>query len=197
MNTRTLAALGLFGAPFLLLDSMNNGLNPFQSSPVSGLLNLVYISAWICSLFALKRLGAFGAGRFGNILFGVQIVFLSLANCWNIYEFISPQAGTTLYTILDLFWPLSNLCMLVSGITIAVKGVLKGWRRYAPLLVGCWLPFGLLLWGLFSRTPTVLLLINLYSALAWSFMAVATLTHRSGTEEKKAAQVFSLGEPAF
>lgn len=197
MNNRTLGTLGLLGAPFLLVDSMNNGLNPFQSSSVSGWLNLVYITAWMCSMVALKQMGAFGEGRFGKILFGVQISFLALANGWNVYEIIAPRAGTTLYTILDLFWPLSNVCMLVSGITILANRTLTGWQRYTPFLVGLWLPFVILLWVLFSRTQEVLLVGNLYSAVTWALMAVAIITHHTNTEERKQAPVFSLGEPAF
>jgi hypothetical protein len=197
MNNRTLGTLGLLGAPFLLVDSMNNGLNPFQSSSVSGWLNLVYITAWICSMVALKQLGAFGEGRFGKILFGVQISFLALANGWNVYEIIVPRAGTTLYIILDLFWPLSNVCMLVSGIAILANRGLTGWQRYTPLLVGLWLPFVLLLWALFSRTQEVLLVGNLYSAVTWSLMAVAILSQPEVTGESEQELQFSQREPAF
>ncbi|RYZ54152.1 MAG: hypothetical protein EOO14_14600 [Chitinophagaceae bacterium] len=197
MNTRTLATIGLLGAPFLLIDSMRNGLDPFQSNSVSGLLNLVYITAWMCSMAALKQVGAFGEGRFGKILFVVQMGFLALANCWNLYECIEPRAGTTLYTILDLFWPLSNLCMLVSGITIYAKKVLTGWQRYMPLLVGLWLPFAVVLWALFSRTQEVLLVGNLYSAIAWSLMAVAANTLAESSGETERAPQFSLQKPAF
>lgn len=197
MNTRTLASIGLFGAPFLLLDSMNNGLDPFQSSSVSGLLNLVYITAWMSSMVALKKMGAFGESRFGKILFVVQISFLALANGWNIYEIIAPRAGTTLYTILDLFWPLSNLCMLVSGITILVNRTLTGWQRYTPFLVGLWLPFVLLLWALFSRTQEVLLVGNLYSAVTWSLMAVAIQSQPEGWGKHEQKRQFFAQEPAF
>lgn len=148
-------------------------------------------------MVALKQMGAFGEGRFGKILFGVQISFLALANGWNVYEIIAPRAGTILYTILDLFWPLSNVCMLVSGITILANRTLTGWQRYTPFLVGLWLPFVILLWVLFSRTQEVLLVGNLYSAVTWALMAVAIITHHTNTEERKQAPVFSLGEPAF
>ena len=185
------------GAPFLLVDSMNNGLNPFQTSSISGLLNLVYITAWMCSMLALRRMGAFGEGRFGRLLFGVQMLFLTLANCWNVYEFIAPHAGTTLYNILDLFWPLSNLCMLVTGIAIMANRTLAGWQRYMPLLAGLWLPFGLVFWALFSRTPEIILIVNVYSAVSWSLMAVAIITPLDGTEDNKPQAQFSWRKPAF
>lgn len=109
MSNRTLGILGLIGAPFLLIDTVNNGLNPYQSSSISGLFNFVYMAGWMCSLVALKRRGAFGEGRFGNVLFIVQMSFLTLGNSWSLYEWIQPQANTTLFYFLDAFWPISNL----------------------------------------------------------------------------------------
>jgi hypothetical protein len=177
MNTRTLGILGLIGAPFLLIDTANNGFALDQSSGISGLLNFLYTTGWMCSVIALKR--------FGKIVFWVQISCLVLADCWNIYEWMQPRAETTLYFILDAFWPIGNLCMLVSGITIAAQGVLKGWRRYVPLAVGLWLPIGLVLWAIFSRTPGMLLFSGIYSTLTWSLMAIGIITSAGKTGEDK------------
>jgi hypothetical protein len=118
-------------------------------------------------------MGALGDRGFGKIIFILQMLFLSLANVWNLYEWIQPGAGTTLYYLLDTFWPVSNLCMFVTGITIAIKGHLKGWRRFMPLVVGCWLPIGLIAWAIFSRTPGMFLCIGIYSTLAWSLMGLS------------------------
>jgi hypothetical protein len=188
MNHRTLGILALIGAPFLLVDTLNNGLTINHTTPISGFLNLLYITGWMCSIVALRRMGAFGEGQFGKILFVVQLIFLSLANCWNLYEWIQPGAGTRLYFFLDTFWPLSNLCMLVTGITIAVKGVLKGWRRYVPLAVGCWLPLGAILWAIFTRNAGMLLTCGIYSALAWSLLAISIITApgSNGGEQRSA-----------
>ncbi|HEU4902893.1 MAG TPA: hypothetical protein VFT06_08875 [Flavisolibacter sp.] len=190
MNNRTLGILGLIGAPFLLIDTANNGFTLNQSSGISGLLNFLYTTGWMCSLIALNRMGAFGEKRFGKILFWVQMACLLLADCWNIYEWIQPRAETTLYFILDAFWPIGNLCMLVSGITIAAQGVLKGWRRYVPLAVGLWLPLGLVLWAIFSRTPGMLLIAGIYSALAWSLMAIGIITgaDKAGEQQQPSSQ---------
>lgn len=194
MNNRTLGILGLIGAPFLLIDTANNGFTLNQSSGISGLLNFLYTTGWMCSIFALNRMGAFGNKRFGKILFWVQMSCLLLADCWNIYEWIQPLAGTRLYFILDAFWPIGNLCMLVSGITIAVQGVLKGWRRYVPLAVGLWLPLGLVLWAIFSRTPGMLLVTGIYSCVTWSLMAIGIITGAGKAGDQQ--QPSSRKEPA-
>lgn len=195
MNTKTLGILGLIGAPFLLIDSWNNGFHLNAGSHLSGMFNFLYITGWMCSMLALKKIGALGEGRFGKLLFVVQMSFLTLANCWNIYEWVQPGAGTRLYFILDTFWPLSNLCMFVTGITIAIKAQLQGWRRFMPLLVGCWLPIGLILWAIFSRTPTVLLILNVYSVVMWSLMAISIVTLRNQTGDDNRRH--SLKQPRF
>lgn len=186
MNQRILGICGLAGAPFLLIDTINNGFDPYQTTSLSGFFCLLYISGWICSLVALKRMDVFETSRFSRILFVVQLVFLALANCWNIYEWIQPHANTRLYFLLDMFWPISNLCMLATGITIAVQGVLKGWRRYVPLAVGLWAPLGIVLWLLFGRPPAMLLTVGIYSALAWSLLAISILTNKAGTNRYSA-----------
>jgi len=176
MNNRTLGILGLIGAPFLFIDTMNNGFSINRTSAYSGFYNLLYITGWMCSIIALYRMGAFGRGRIGKFIFLVQMLFLTLANGWNIYEWIEPNAGTKLYFFLDVFWPISNFFMLVTGITIARIGALQSWRRYIPLAVGCWLPLGILLWTLFTRTPGVLLTLSVYSMVAWMLMALSIVT---------------------
>jgi hypothetical protein len=180
MNHKILGVLGLIGAPFLLLDSINGGFTVNHSSSLSGFLNFVYITGWMCSMLALKRMGAMGEKKFGKTIFVVQMCLLTLANCWNIYEWAQPYAGTRLYFFLDAFWPLSNACMLITGITIAVAGVLSGWHRYVPLVVGCWLPVGMVLWAIFSRTGGMLVAVNIYSAFAWSLMAFVIITSQAG-----------------
>jgi hypothetical protein len=130
-------------------------------------------------------LGALGKGRFGTILFTLQIIFLSLAQLWNLYELLQPGAGTRLYYLLDMFWPVSNLCMFVTGLTIAIKGYVKGWKRYMPLAAGFWLPLGVMNWAIFSRTAGMLLFTNIYSAVTWALMglAVVLLAREAGPGE--------------
>ena len=181
MSNRTLGIFGLIGAPFLFIDTMNNNFSVNQTNDYSGFYNLLYITGWMSSMIALNRMGAFGRSKFGKFIFLVQMLFLTLANGWNIYECIQPQAGTALYFFLDAFWPISNVFMLITGITIVYLGGLPGWRRYVPLAVGSWLPLGILLWTLFTRTPSVLLTLNIYSMLAWLLMAFSIVTFPAET----------------
>jgi hypothetical protein len=96
--------------------------------------------------------------------------FLALANGFNIYELVQPTAQTLLFRVLDIFWPLSNVFMLFTGVAVATSGWLAGAKKFVPLIVGLWLPFSSVLVLLFSRNASVLLAINLYSLLAWTWM---------------------------
>jgi hypothetical protein len=181
MNVRILGILALMGAPFLFIDTMHNNFSITHTSPYSGFFNLLYITGWMCSITALNKIGALGKGVIAKLVFSIQMFLLVMANAWNVYEWIQPNAGTGLYFFLDVFWPISNFFMLVTGITIACVGTLHGWRRFIPLIVGCWLPLGILLWVLFTRTPGVLLTLSVYSAVCWSLMALSIITSPTDT----------------
>jgi hypothetical protein len=181
--------MGIIGAPFLFIDSLNNGFSINHTTAYSGFFNFAYITGWMCSIIALYRMGSFGKGRLGKLIFFAQMTFLTLANCWNIYEWIKPNAGTWLYFFLDPFWPISNFFMLITGITIIRLGDLNGWRRYVPLIVGGWLPLGIVLWVIFTRTPGVLLTLSAYSLIAWSLMAISIITFPGNTINNTDSQV--------
>jgi hypothetical protein len=185
MNNRILGSIGMAGAPFLLIDTVSSGFFVNSHSSLSGLYNLIYITAWFCSIVGLWRAGAFGYSKGGRWMYFIQLFFLGMANAWNTYEVIQPGAGTPLYYILDACWPLSNISMLATGITILLARRLPGWKRFVPLLVGLWLPFGLLLWAMFSRTPAVLLSVNIYSAVVW-FLLGLTVFHSPDKSVKEA-----------
>jgi hypothetical protein len=47
MSNKTLGFIALAGAPFLLIDTLNNGFNPYVHSSLSGFFNL-FISLHGC-----------------------------------------------------------------------------------------------------------------------------------------------------
>src|SRR5688572_11016539 len=102
MHNRKLGMIGIACAPFLFFDTLYSGFTISQPSQVSGVLNLIYMIGWVCSLIALKRMGAFGEHKAGRVIFTIQMTFLGLANGWNIYEIIRPGHGTVFYFILDV-----------------------------------------------------------------------------------------------
>lgn len=193
MNNRILGSIGMAGAPFLLIDTVSNGYFVYSHSSLSGLYNLIYITAWICSIVGLWRSGAFGNSKGGRWLYFIQLFFLCMANAWNTYEIVQPGAGTPLYFVLDACWPLSNICMLATGITLLLARRLPGWKRFMPLLVGLWLPFGFLLWAMFSRTPAVLLAVNIYSAATWFLLGLAVFLSPDKSPKETTGYALSFG----
>jgi hypothetical protein len=188
MNNKTLGTLALIGAPFLALGGcLEEFYKPLNDSRFTGIWGVIYISAWMCSMIALRRMQATGKSRFGRIQLIVILCTLVLANLSNLYQILFPGEKTQLFWALDIFWPFSNLIMLVVGITVAVTGGLPGWRRYVPLAVGLWLPLALLSLQWFGRIPSVLVAGSLYSAVAWTLLALCVLTARQSKPAVPAA----------
>lgn len=173
MSQRTLGILGMIGAPFLFLTFIPGLLvtEVEQNSSMRGLFELIYMLGWMASIRGLSTLQATGTNKWGRWVLIIQLAFLSLANIWNIWNIFQPNADTVLYRILDFTWPASNVWMLVVGITIAIVNRLKGWHRWAPFLVGLWLPIGLLSIGVLGRGNASLYVAGFYSAVTWFLLA--------------------------
>ncbi|GAA4453353.1 hypothetical protein GCM10023189_18250 [Nibrella saemangeumensis] len=176
MNNRVLGLLALIGAPTLGICSYLESVYPqLKNTWFYGVWGIVYMSAWICSLLVMQRLQATGSSRFGKAILKIAIGSLILANFSNVYAGLFPGDRPLLFIILDAFWPISNLLMLVIGITVIVKKGLSGWRRYVPLFVGLWLPTMLVLMITLGRVGTVGTISSFYSAIAWSLLAISVL----------------------
>lgn len=175
MNNRTLGTLALVGAPFLLIGmTAEEHVKSLSNTWFAGAWGLVYITAWLGSVVALRRMEATGTSRFGKALPWVLTGTLLLANASNVYQIITPDKSPVFWA-LDAFWPISNLVMLAVGITAAVVGRLRGWQRYVPLAVGLWFPLAMLILTLLGRTPLAFWIGGAYSAVAWSLLALVVL----------------------
>jgi len=160
----------------LFAQSALSGFGEFARSRPNAVLGLLFLIGWAASLVALRRARATGRGAAGAALFVAQAAGLTLAAMQQIQDFLYPGAPpqTTFYAVCDAAWPLSVLAMIVTGIFAAVAHVMKGWRRWTPLLCGLALPV------LFS-TMAVLgqqraaLVFGLYAWAAWALMAAALL----------------------
>ncbi|WP_324677616.1 hypothetical protein [Hymenobacter sp. GOD-10R] len=179
-SNKTLGTVGMLGAPFLALAMLwgalwgNHWLNP---SYLDGVLCLVYISAWMCSLLGLAQLRATGPDRIGRGVLYIMFSTLILANFWNMYHAFHPNAWTLLYRALNMFWPISNLMMLLVGICVLRAEELIGWRRYVPLLVGLWLPSITLVYGCLGSNAGAMLFDACYSTSAWMILGYAVRTN--------------------
>lgn len=180
MNLKTLGLLAMAGAPFLLLSTW---LQPFFSfmheRQFYGAWSIIYVTAWMCSIRGLQLLQATGTNRWGKAILWIQLTALLLDNLSNLYQLLTPGADTSLFFVLDAFWPVSNALMLVTGITVVAAGRLRGFSRYTPLLAGLWLPLLVVCMNLFGRTETTGMVTGIYSAIAWSLLAATILRHKN------------------
>ncbi len=196
MNNKTLGTLALVGAPFLGLGMTIEQLyKPLHDSWFTGAWGLLYISAWLCSIAALRRQEATGRSRFGKGILRVITGTLVLANVSNVYQLLLPGEKTAAFYALDAFWPVSNLVMVAVGIAVIAARGLPGWRRYVPLAAGLWFPFTvfcmLLLGSWEAATPAS----SLYTAVAWTVLAVVVLTTPTPQPAEAGVSVTRFGNP--
>lgn len=176
MNNKLIGLIALACSPFLAIDlSLHGGFDNYHPTSIGGVFNFIYMTGWLLTVLALREMHT-GAKRTVKTIFIIQIVFLSLAECSNIWLIAEPGSGNNLYAILDLFWPISNGFMLITGLTILISGQITGWQRFIPLFAGLWLPVSITLWSSLGKTPLTVTLVSIYSAIAWSALALAVYT---------------------
>lgn len=178
MSNKLLGILALIGSPWLSIGTYLEQKFPHLSdSWFTGVWGILFISGWMCSVAALKRLGATGSGTFGKVILLILLISLSIANVSNIIQIFVERDKPPYFIFFDIFWPLSNLIMLVVGIKVITAKVLRGWKLYIPLATGLWFPLAML----FSFTNISILSFffgGIYPALAWALLAIVIITTR-------------------
>lgn len=142
---RLLGTVGIIAAPMMLLVGLYYyfwQISNVKSTPMVGLLGIIYIAGWMCSAAGMRWLGVTGTGTLSTVAFVVQMIGLALAGAFSLQEMFrfGFLEGSSFSTITDAAWPLSHLFMLVIGGLVVNAGVWKGWRRAAPFVCGLALP---------------------------------------------------------
>jgi hypothetical protein len=122
LSTPALALVAMAASPFFFFELLVNKSN----TSLSGVCDLIYMTGWMCTIISLLRMNATGFNNKNKIILYVQLGTLTVAQIWNVWTIADPQNGNPLYFILDFFWPISNITLLIVGIVIAVKSVLHG-----------------------------------------------------------------------
>jgi hypothetical protein len=149
----------------------------YNFTSLGGFLNLIYMTGWLLALIFLYRLH-FNCSKKVKTVFAIQFFFILLAELWNIWACIDPKSDHVVFRTLDLFWPISNTFMLVTGLTILLTKKVEGWQRYIPLIVGLWLPTGVISILVFGKTNLTATIVSIYSAIAWSLLGLSVYTNR-------------------
>jgi hypothetical protein len=192
MNNRLLGTLALLGAPSLLIGHTLESIYPsLTGTSFYGVYGFIYISGWMCSIELLRRNLATGKSLFGRFIIRLILGTLLLANSSNVYAIVAPKNQSTVMMVLDSFWPISNLVMLILGITVLVTKGLFGWKKFVPLLAGLWFPFAMASRALLSGIHLPFDLVFTYSALAWTLLAAVAITY------KKAGKQETIRQPQF
>ncbi|MDQ4140236.1 MAG: hypothetical protein M3142_06895 [Bacteroidota bacterium] len=89
MKNKTLGILALMGAPALLIGMhLEQTYKYLSDSWFTGVWGIIYISAWMASIIALRRIEATGKSRFGRIILRVITATLILADISNVYSLL-------------------------------------------------------------------------------------------------------------
>src|SRR5688500_8755504 len=175
ISNRSLGILALIGSPWLFIGmSLEQRIPRLSDSWFTGLWGLLFISGWICSVIALRRLKATGNSSFGKILLIVLLVTLSIANVSNVIQLIVEKDKPSYFMILDICWPLSNVIMFITGIMVIIANGLPAWKRWIPLATGLWFPLAML--SFLIDNKIVSLLVGVYSVVAWALLAIVIIT---------------------
>jgi hypothetical protein len=172
MKNKLQAVLALIGAPFLGIDFYRN-MHPGDQwgGPIlTRIFDILYMTGWICTMFALIRIKAAGTKKVGRNILYTQTFLLFIAASSDIVALIQIPIPANIFFFWDLFWPLSHAMMLITGITIAMAGVLKGWKRWIALIMGFWLPVTMVV--KFALSLEYMAIIGgTYSIVLWTIMA--------------------------
>ena len=176
MSNTHLGILALIGSPWLFIGTyLEERMPDLSDSWFTGVWGILFISGWICAAIALKRLEATGQGPFGKTILLLLLISLCIANVSNVIQVFVERDKPAYFIFFDLFWPLSNIIMLIVGVTVlAVKG-LPGWKRYIPLATGLWFPLAMLSFSIHINVLSFFFG-GIYSALAWGQLAIVIIT---------------------
>jgi hypothetical protein len=76
----------------------------------------------------------------------------------------------------DLFWPISNAFMIVTGISVIKTRKVTGWKKYIPFIAGLWFP-SMLIASAISGKIDSMPFAALYSVIAW--IALSVMVHNA------------------
>lgn len=139
MNNRTLGTIAMICAPAMLVEALIPGGN--ENPLVVGTASMVFMAGAFAGLLGLWRAQATGASWWGRGVLGLQLLLVSLAFLFGLFEATALVPDTSpIFTVADMAWPLSMLTWNLVSITAAVVGRLPGRWRFALLPMGLALP---------------------------------------------------------
>jgi hypothetical protein len=144
VNNRTLGTIAIVCAPAMLAEALIPGGNEIPI--VVGTASMVFMAGAFAGLVGLWRVGATGTSLWGRGILGLQLLLVSLAFLFGLFEATGLLSEENpVFILTDMAWPLSMLTWNLVSITAAVVGRLAGPRRFALLPMGLALPITIVL----------------------------------------------------
>ena len=165
-DTRLLGLLGMAFSPCFLLMITTTGDPQHSLFRLGSFAGLLFTIGWFSNVLGLLQLRATGKRLPGKILLGVELVGVTLAAIFQVFEFTGFGQGTVFHTITDIAWPLSMLTLLIIGIAIAIIGGLRGAARFVPIIAPIWLPLSILA-GIALGEQASLIISGIVATLGW------------------------------
>ena len=180
MNNRKLGIIAFLCAPYLGLSLVID--DPERTIWQQGLYGFIYVAGWMCSILALYKIKAAN-----ETVLKIQLGLLAIAQLWNILVMTGISSKNIVFIIGDFFWPLSNVFMIVTGISIIRTKKITGWKKYIPLVAGLWLP-SILIASAISGKSESMPFAALYSVIAW--IALSVMVHNAIPRRRKEILAF-------
>lgn len=132
MNRKVLGLIAMICSPTMFAEIVVS-----DSTVVVGIASMLFMIGSFCSLLGLWQLKATGSSKWGRGVLILQMVLVSMAFLFSLFEATQILAPDhILFIVTDIAWPLSMFTMTFVGVTTAVVGSLPGWRRYGVLPSG-------------------------------------------------------------
>lgn len=181
MSQRSLLVLAMICAPAMLVGILLT--QGSENSLITGIVSFLFMFGSLCTQLVLWQIAASGRGIWGRIAQGFQIVLVFFGMLFGIFEASQLlHDENILFVITDISWPLSMVWMLILGITIAIRGTLKGYARFAPMICGLAFPATIVLAGLTQSPMNSGFIPFVFFGMLAVFWFLMALTLRSSLE---------------
>ncbi|GAA3446458.1 hypothetical protein [Planomonospora venezuelensis] len=119
-----------------LFGTVNEGF----AERVGDLTGLAFQAGVFALLTIQIRTRATGLSRTSRVMLKVELVLLGLASVWSLLHGLLPEPAQDHMAlgVLDAFWPLSMLGMMIISVKLAAAGRWRGPLRWWPLIAESW-----------------------------------------------------------
>lgn len=128
-------------------------------------------------LAVMRATKATGTGRWGRLVLDAGIVMVVLAFAWTVPYAIDPaRPDNIVLTVLDVFWPLSMVWLIVVGVAVVRAGRWPTPARYLPLAASLLIPVDLLLMAVPGLGDWTLIVVrSVYFAVAYTLVGLVVV----------------------